>query len=259
MRYKKEGMPEEDELVLCTVTNVHHHSVFARMDEYDKTGMIHISEVSPGRIRNIRDYVVEGKKMVCKVLRIDRQKGHIDLSLRRVNEGQRRKKNEEIKQEQRAESIIEAYAKQNKLDPKEIYDKVSAAVFEKYEYIHECFNDIIEGKTSLEKLKVDPKIAKELEEQVKEKIKPPKVEISGELSLISYGPEGVEDVKAALAKIEKAKGDISVAYTGGGRYKVQVIAGNYKEAEKIMKTAIDSAIKVIEKKGGDGSFKRKEK
>ena len=27
MLYKKEGMPEEDELVLCTITNVQHHSV----------------------------------------------------------------------------------------------------------------------------------------------------------------------------------------------------------------------------------------
>ena len=51
MLYKKQGMPDEDEIVLCTVTAVHHHSVFAKLDDYGKTGMIHISEVSPGRIR----------------------------------------------------------------------------------------------------------------------------------------------------------------------------------------------------------------
>ena len=27
MLYKKEGLPEEDEIVLCTVSNVQHHSV----------------------------------------------------------------------------------------------------------------------------------------------------------------------------------------------------------------------------------------
>ncbi len=105
MLYKREGMPEEDELVLCTVTAVHGHSVFAKLDEYGKTGMIHISEVSPGRIRNIRDYVVEGKKIVCKVLRIDKVKGHIDLSLRRVNAGQKKNKTNEIKQEQKELSL----------------------------------------------------------------------------------------------------------------------------------------------------------
>ena len=64
MLLKKEGFPEEDELVMCTITKVQFHSVFAQLDEYDKGGMIHISEVSPGRIRNIRDFVKEGKKVV---------------------------------------------------------------------------------------------------------------------------------------------------------------------------------------------------
>src|SRR3989338_5359313 len=81
MLLKKEGFPEEDELVMCTVTQVQFHSVFVILDEYDKGGMIHISEVSPGRIRNIRDFVREGKKVVCKVLRVNKEKGHIDLSL----------------------------------------------------------------------------------------------------------------------------------------------------------------------------------
>ena len=107
MLLKKEDFPEEDELVMCTVTKVQFHSVFVRLDEYDKSGMIHISEVSPGRIRNIRDFVKESKKIVCKVLGITKEKGHIDLSLRRVTETQKRNKVDEIKQQQKAEKILE--------------------------------------------------------------------------------------------------------------------------------------------------------
>ena len=89
---KKKGFPEEDDIVLCTVKKILYHSVFVTLDEYDNLeGMIHISEIAPGRIRNIRDYVREGKKLVCKVLRVRKEKGHFDLSLRRVNEGQRRR------------------------------------------------------------------------------------------------------------------------------------------------------------------------
>ena len=155
MLYRREGMPEEDELVLCTVTNVQHHSVFAKLDEFGKTGMIHISEVSPGRIRNIRDYVVEGKKIICKVLRIDKVKGHIDLSLRRVNEGQKKKKLSEIKQEQKAEKIIEGVSKKLNKDIEEVYDEVAKNVFEKYTYIHECFNEIVKDEVNLENLGVN--------------------------------------------------------------------------------------------------------
>src|SRR3990172_8630025 len=110
MLYKKQGYPQEDELVLCTVTSVQHHSVFANLDEYGKTGMIHISEVSPGRIRNIRDYVKEGKVVVCKVLRVYLERQQIDLSLRRVGESQRRQKVDQMKQEVKAEKILEMIA-----------------------------------------------------------------------------------------------------------------------------------------------------
>ena len=101
MSEKKKGFPQESEIVLCTVSNISYNSVFVKLDEYiNLQGMIHISEISPGRIRNIRDYVKPGKVIVCKILRIHQQKGHIDLSLRRVTESQRRKKPEAWKQPQ---------------------------------------------------------------------------------------------------------------------------------------------------------------
>ncbi len=259
MLYKKEGMPEEDEIVLCTVTNVQHHSVFAELDEFGKTGMIHISEVSPGRIRNLRDYVQEGKKIICKILRIDRVKGHIDLSLRRVNEGQRRKKNEDIKQEQKAENIIAGIAKKLKKDLNEVYEEISSKVFEKYEYIFECFNDIVEKDYDLQKLGIPEKLAEELTNAVKEKIKPVEVMIKGVLKLSSDAPNGIEIVKKTLQRAEKiGKGYAVVTYAGAGSYNVVVKEKDYKTAEKILKTCTDSAIKYLEKNGGKGEFIRKD-
>ena len=132
MLLKKEGFPEEDELVMCTITKVQFHSVFAQLDEYDKSGMIHISEVSPGRIRNIRDFVKEGKKVVCKVLRVSPEKGHIDLSLRRVGETQRRNKVDELKQEQKAEKILEFVAKDLNVPLKKLFEDVTNSISKKY-------------------------------------------------------------------------------------------------------------------------------
>ena len=111
MLLKKQGFPQEGELVLCTVTKIFGHSVFVTVDEYNRSGMINISEVSPGRIRNLRDFVVEGKKIVCFVLRVNQEKGHIDLSLRRVNDNQKRKKLESMQLEQKAEKMLEFVAK----------------------------------------------------------------------------------------------------------------------------------------------------
>src|SRR5207302_7807512 len=79
--------PDEGELVVCTVANVKNFGAFVTLDEYEsKEGFIHIAEVSSGWIKYIRDYVREGQKVVCKVLKVDQEKGHIDLSLKAVKD-----------------------------------------------------------------------------------------------------------------------------------------------------------------------------
>src|SRR3989338_930002 len=136
MLYRREGLPAEDELVPCTVTKILGHAIFVNLDEYDKGGLVHISEVAPGRIRNISEFVELSKKIVCKVLRVDNEKGHIDLSLRRVSEIERKNKLETIKQEQKAEKVIEIVAQQLKNNAADVYEMVASKVFEKYSFVH---------------------------------------------------------------------------------------------------------------------------
>ena len=95
---------EEGQIVLCEVQKILGTTVFCKI-EGDGEGTLTTSEISPGRIRNIRKYVTPGKKIVCNVLRINMERGHIDLSLRRVNDSQRRRKMDEIKQEQKKNQI----------------------------------------------------------------------------------------------------------------------------------------------------------
>lgn len=253
---KKTGMPEEGELVLCTVSKIMYHSVFANLDEYGKSGMIHISEISPGRIRNIRDYVVEGKKVVCKILNIDKQKGHIDLSLRRVNQGQRREKLEEIKQEQKAEKIVEFVAKKEGLKLEDLYNDIKDFIFKKYPSLNLCFQDVVMGDLKLEELGINSKIAAMLEEVIRQRIKPPEVELKGTLNLQTYDPDGVSLVKAAISKARDKSEQVMIKYLGAGKYSVSIKASDYKEAEKTLKQSMDAATKFMEKKKGIAEFVR---
>ena len=82
---KKTGFPDEGDLVKCTITSVQSHSVFVRIEEYGTNGMIHISEVAPGRIRNMRDFVVEGKSVTSHAGRLAGnpdcfRRHHLDVS-----------------------------------------------------------------------------------------------------------------------------------------------------------------------------------
>ncbi|MFH1400071.1 MAG: S1 RNA-binding domain-containing protein [Nanoarchaeota archaeon] len=259
MLYLKQEFPEEDELVLCTVTNVQYHSVFVKLDEYDKQGMIHISEVSPGRIRNIRDFVVEGKKVVCKVLRINTERGHIDLSLRRVTESQRRQKTASIKQEIKAEKILQSYVEQHKVKLEDIYKAVSEPLFEHYEYLFQAFEDVVENNVDLGKLGVDKAVAKQLMDLIREKIKPRQVLVKGNLHLQSYEGDGVDTIKAALLAGLKVSPSVSIKYLGAAVFYVEVTAKEYKEAEQVLKDVVDAVKGGLDQHGGVCTFERLEK
>lgn len=258
MLYQKDGLPEESELVLCSVTNVQHHSVFVRLEEYGKSGMIHISEISPGRIRNIRDYVVEGKVIVCKVLRINKERGHIDLSLRRVSEGQRREKVNEIKHEQKAEKIIEFVARALKSTKEKIFEEIQGPIFENYPTVYSCFENVIVDEKILSKIGISTKLEKKLVETIKQRIKPPVIVIQGKISISSYESDGVNRVISVVEKLDTYD-DVKITYLGGGLYSFSITDEDYKSAEKKIKKILSEMEKVSSKNKCNFSFVRADK
>ena len=258
MLHTKQGFPNEGEIVFCTVTNVQYNSVFVKLDEYHrKSGMIHISEISPGRIRNIRDYVKEGKVIICKVLRINKERGHIDLSLRRVNESQRREKVEERKQQVIAENIIKSYALLQNKKLVDFYKPISDIILEHYDSLYSAFEDVVENDLSLASLGMDKSQAKELETIIKDRIKPKQVSIEGELTVESYAENGVEIVNELMSKIMVIDEKLSVTFLGAGRFKIFVVAHDYKEAESVMKKFNDLIEKYNEGDITKTTFERK--
>ena len=261
MFYKKKGLPEEGEYILCTVKKILFHSVFVILDEYDrKEGMIHISEISPGRIRNIRDYVKEGKKLICKVLRVKHDKGQVDLSLRRVSVSMRKKKNTEIKQEQKAEKIMELVAKKLNIDLKKLYEDFGNRIYEEYGGLNAFFQEFVSGDVSMEEIGIPKHYIPILTEIVKEKIKPVTVEIESTLVLKSEDSNGIEVIKEALKKIsdiaKKNNYDIKISYVSAPNYNIKITAPDYKTAEKAMEETTSTAIKFIVSKNGFGEIKK---
>ena len=261
MFYKKKGLPEEGECVLCTVKKILFHSVFVELDEYDrKEGMVHISEVSPGRIRNLRDFVEEGKKIICKVLRVRPDKGQVDLSLRRVSATMKQKKSEEIKQEQKAEKILELLAQKLKTDLRATYEDFGNKIWEEYGSLSQFFQEAAVGEINLKDSGIPQKYIAPLAEILKEKIKPPTIEVEKELELSSEASNGIDIIKESLKRsIDLAKEkhyNLSINYISAPRYRFKLSAPDYKAAEKIMNELTSAAIGFITSKNGHGIVKK---
>ena len=256
MFYHRTGMPEEEEIILCKVTKILPSSVFVDLLEYPgKSGLVHISEVSPGRIRNLRDFVSEGRQIVCKVLRIDLERGHIDLSLRRVNSTQRLEKLDEIKQELKAEALVKNLAKKLNRPVDPLYDEISKRVFKEYSHLYLCFRDVASETVSLEQLGLEKKLAEELSGAIIDKFKPTKIVIRGEIKLQTYHSDGVDRIKSTLLEVEQVSPTVTISYLGAGRYKLTLEDTDYKPAEKHLKK-VEELIATFNDKVSTASFER---
>lgn len=249
--------PDEGELVVCTVVNVKDFAAFVKLDEYDgREGLIHISEVAKGWIKHIRDFVREGQKVVCKVLNVNIDRGHIDLSLKDVNEHQRREKIQEWKNEQKAQKWIGFAAEESGFSAKDIEN----AFYNEYGLLYSAFEDIgINGGSALDKFDFSEKVRNALITVTGDNVRIPKVTISGILELTSDKPDGVNVIRRALRSAQPKIDEVEVelVYIGAPKYRIKVTAPNYKTAEKAIEKASKNAIGVMERAGSLGKFTRK--
>jgi translation initiation factor 2 subunit 1 len=232
---------EEDSLHLCTVESIHGTTVFVKLDN-GKKGTIVISEIAPGRIRNLRQYVVPNKKIVCKILRISN--GNIELSLRRVNSKEKKEVMEKYKQEQTAKSAIHSILKEKaKLTEEKILkDFQTLGKF------------LMEAKENT-KL-IDKYIPKTFHIQIKKITEKKKkgVEVKKIINLKCLESKGIETIKNIMNfSDDKTK----ITYLSAGRYQLTAKGEDYKTLNKRVDSILESLEKETKKQKCEFSFEEK--
>ena len=251
--------PEEAELVVCTVKNVKNFGAFVSLDEYgEKEGFIHIAEVATGWIKYIRDYVREGQKIVCRVLRVDPSKGHIDLSLKQVNEHQKREKIQQWKNEQKAYKLLELVAERSGKDLKEFEQEHVGDLIEKFGTLYGAFEEAVFDEKTMKEEGFTGDWVKTFVDVAKENIQPPFVDIDGFFEISCPLPDGIVHIREALTMAEKnKKAEVSIQYMGAPRYRLVVTAPDYKTAEEEMDGIVEKVIDHFISIGGEAKFSRK--
>lgn len=250
-------LPEAGEVVVCTVREITSHGIYVNLDQYDGTnGFLHVSEISTGWVRNIDRVAKVSQKLILKVIRVNRARREIDLSLRQVTNEERRAKVIEWKREERAITIIDAVKKRLTIDDareREMKQKLEGEFGTLYGALETAAR---KGAEALATAGLPENEAKAVAEVAAEKIVPPKYEVGALVEVSSRSSEGIEHVKKALlAAVSVPTAEVHITYAGAPHYRVRITADDYKQAEK----AMDSVLEKI--KDGVGkhdafSFKR---
>jgi len=256
----KKDYPEEGELVVGTVVKVQNFGAFVSLDEYpNKEGFIHISEIATGWIKRIRNHIREKQKVVCKVMHVDTAKKHIDLSLKRVNEHQKRDKIQEWKNNHKAQKLFEMVAESLGKSVDQCYEEFGNDLINKFGSLYDVFEECAYDANVLRKDGFSGDWLEKFESIAKENISIPFVEIKGLIILNSWNPNGIEHIRNALSAAEKSEFEdvtIEVKYIGAPRYLISVKAPDYKIAESQMKKAVERVEEYIKKYGGECEFQR---
>lgn len=231
---------EVGDIILCTVDRIVGTTVFVKIDGTQIEGSIVFSEVAPGRIRNIRDYVVPKKKIVCKVLRIS-ESGNIDLSLRRVTQKERKEVFEKGEVEKSYRSILKSI----------LGGEAEKTINEilKQEDLPSFLENAKTNSEKLEKL-VGEENAKKIVDVLNTQ-KKKKAIVKKEIHMSTVKPNGITLIKKIL---EIFKG-INVKYLAAGKYSLELESEDMKTADKKITEMIIIAEKEAKKSGIEFSIK----
>jgi len=260
---KRTPLPRVGELVIGAVKKVFDYGAYLSLGEYNNIeAYLPWSEVSSKWVRDIRDFVREGQRVVVKVIRVDRRKRHIDVSLKRVNPSEQRRKLLEWKRAQRAEKILEIVAKRIGKSLDEAYNEVGWKLEDYYGEIYAGLEEAsYRGSEALQEAGVPSEWYEPLLNEVRKHIKIKRIKIQGVIYLLSLAHDGVEKIKKTLADpLQKIALDedtkIKVYTIGAPKYRIEVTSTDYKKAERVLQSYIKQVQKLAKSLSMEFSFER---
>jgi translation initiation factor 2 subunit 1 len=231
----QQSIPKVGELVIVNVAKISKFGAYCRLLEYnDLEVFLPLREVSSGWIKNIREYIHEGQKLVCTVMFYDKEKGTIDISLKRVSPNASKEKTRSYNLEKRLTALFFQAIKMSKEQAnKNAHISTALAEFGSYtNLVQNATNNTPEFAESKLPKKIKESILKVLEANKKQK----RHIVSYMATLYTYNTLSGSTELNHLMEAIKALG-VVVKYIGAPKYRFVAEGDDYSEAEEKIKKA----------------------
>ncbi|WBW71225.1 translation initiation factor eIF2 alpha subunit [Schizosaccharomyces osmophilus] len=204
-RMYENRFPEVDELVVVNVRQIQEMGAYVKLLEYDNIeGMVLLSELSRRRIRSVQKHIRVGRNEVVVVLRVDKEKGYIDLSKRRVSPEDVIKCEERFNKSKAVHSIMRHIAEKHNVPLETMYTSVGWPLYRRYGHAYDAFKLAISNAEHVfEGLEAPkPGIIDDLLGQISRRLTPQPIKIRADVEVTCFGYDGINAIKAALKSAE---------------------------------------------------------
>jgi len=251
MRWYKDR-PDVGDFVVATITEVDKNSAYADLDAYeDVKGLIHISEVSRSWVQDVSKEIDQGEKTVAQVVEVD-DDGTIDLSLKRVNENQKKDAMQRWKKEQKAEDFVDDLSDRLGKDKEELFEEVVFPMQEELGTSFEGFEIAVGEEEKLKEL-FDDETVEAIQEVAKDNIDLKQEKLEGEIELEFTQGDGVDRIKDTFSELEEG---LEVKYVSAPKYSITAWGRNQELAKKKMDKAVEKFREKAEELDGKFEFSK---
>ncbi|CAD7928882.1 unnamed protein product [Amoebophrya sp. A120] len=262
-RFYENDVPNVNELVMVKVLRVAETSAYVQCLEYSGLeGMILFSEVSTRRIRSMLKEIRVGQFCVCLVLRVDKERGHLDMSRRRVNADDRATFLQRYTKSKLVHSTMRQLSAVHQIPCEELCQKIAWPLYKKYPHAVDAFKHYINSRDEgiFGDMDVPEKVFKNMLQIIEKKLTPQAIKLKAKIEVYCYEIEGIDAVKEALlagldqgeaAKVEgSTMGQIAIKVVAPPHYDVTTQSVGKEAGMQEIDAALDRIKSTIEKKGG---------
>ncbi|KAI8321618.1 hypothetical protein GQ54DRAFT_297882 [Martensiomyces pterosporus] len=255
-RFYEAEFPEPEDVVMVKVTGIGEMGAYAQLEEYGNIeGMILLSELSRRRIRSVQKLVRVGKREAVVVLRVDKEKGYIDLSKRQAAPEDAQKCEEKYQKSKAVHSIINHVAKKLGQDIEDLYTQFGWPLYKKYGHAYDAFKLAIANPEAIfDEFGLGKEVLDELMVNIRRRLTPQPVKIRADIEVSCFGYQGVEAIRKALKAAEALSKDdaqIKIRLITPPMYVMSTNSINKAADIELLEKAIAEADRVIKEEGGE--------
>ena len=259
-RFYEKRLPDVDDLVMVKVKSVGDSSAYVSLIEYNNIeGMVPFTELSRRRIRSISKYIKVGSTEIMAVIRVDKDRGYVDLSKKRVSQSDHKECEEKFGRAKTVHGIMQSTIQKNReFSIEELYQLIGWPLYHKFETAYDGLK-LATGNpervfTALGLAEEARPMFDALMLEVNARLKTSAFRCRAEIEVTLYTSEGIDGIKEVLHKAEEsgtAEHPIKVHIVAAPHYTVRTQSLDKALGIDLVEKAIAIIKEAITAKGGD--------
>lgn len=264
-RFYEAKYPEIESLVMVNVRTIADMGAYVSLLEYNNIeGLILLSELSRRRIRSINKLIRVGRNEVAMVLRVDKEKGYIDLSKRRVSPEDVAACEDKFNKAKAVHGVLRHLAERRKFHLEDLYERIAWPLYRKYGHAYDAFKIALAeesggggGDSTVEDpfttLDCSPDVIDELKLYIRRRLAPQPIKIRADIEVSCFTYAGIDAIRDALfagIACGTENSPIKIRLIAPPIYVLSTMTLEKEAGIALLQKAIDTILEKISENGG---------